>query len=129
MIYFNKELVALAENIKNFKSTNDDLKAYEDICELENMIKRLNSGEMCLQDKVEQLDQRINREYPLINKLSYVAESISQNQFLPRISTLTNNTTERNINILMFDRYGVLADVLIKHKKISNLKEFIDRVE
>ena len=129
MIYFDKELVALAENIKNFKSTNDDLKAYEDICELENMIKRLKDGEIYLQYKVEQLDKRINREYPLINELSYIARSIPRTQFLSRTNASMNNIIEHNVNILRFDMYGILADVLVKHKKISNVKEFINRVE
>ena len=129
MIYFNKGLVAWAENIMNSKSTADDLKACKDICELENMIRRLSNGEMYLQDKVDQLDQRINREYPLIKELSYATKNISKNQFLSRASTSLNNIREHNINTLMFDRYGILADVLVKHKKISDIKEFIDRVE
>lgn len=128
MTYFKRNLVEQARALIELKSTKDDLMAADDMAEISSMLSKLDASTDYLQEARE-LDERMCKKYPQIELISSIANSMKQ---VPQNTIgifLNKNPVEGVKSNLLSDMYGILADVLVKHKIVSELKEFIERVE
>jgi hypothetical protein len=97
------------------KSNADDEKALSDISVVYKILNGENSGVF----NPEEVDIRLRKEYPSIEKLENLA-----NQFLIRMGV--SGTTHDKLKVrLCGDARGICADVLLKHGKITALEELI----
>ena len=125
MMYFEKDLVNKAIELIDVKSKSDELKAFTDVNDINNMIRNLqiNRDYQCYAIK---LNQRLREEYPSIEKLlnfgrSMVNNSVGNNTIYDVVSAI--------IADLNADKYGIYADVLLKHEVINDMKKFIEKVD
>mgnify|MGYP007123075913 CR=1 FL=1 len=75
----------------------------------------------------KQLDKRINPDYPEINEMHNIASNMANpvSMFQDKIFS----EYDAILKDLNNDLYGILASVLLKHGKISCIKEFIESVD
>lgn len=126
MIYFYEELVAMVEKIIDAKSTSDDIKAFNDVSDINYMlnIAQPTAEFICT---AKQLNEKINRDYPEINQMHQVAINM-----VPFVSGNRGNSISEYDAILKdlrSNKFGIYAAVLLKHKKISCVKDFIRCVD
>lgn len=71
---------------------------------------------------------RFYREYPEIKRLSDAAKSMrsDKTEASPMHSQNPVETVKSN---LLLGRYGILASILLKHAVVSEIKEFIEKVD
>ena len=125
MMYFEKDLVNKAIELIDGKSKSDELKAFTDVNDINNMIRNLqiNRDYQCYAIK---LNQRLREEYPSIEKLLNLGRSMVNN-------SVGNNTIYDVVSAIIADlnadKYGIYADVLLKHEVINDMKEFIEKVD
>lgn len=127
MIYLKKPLVAQAENLLDLKNAKHIGKARKDILEIDDMLCKLGISDMYLQQAYS-LDNRLDMEYPEISRLSDTAKSM-QGSKTETSSTDSKNPVETVKSNLLLDRYGILASVLLKHAVVSEVKDFIEKVD
>ena len=75
----------------------------------------------------KQLNGRINRDYPEISQMHQVA--ISMVSFVPQNRGNSMSEYEAVLKDLKSDKFGIYVAVLLKHKKISCIKDFIRSVD
>ena len=125
MMYFEKDLVNKAIELIDGKSKSDELKAFTDVNDINNMISNLqiNRDYQCYAIK---LNQRLREEYPSIEKLLNLGRSMVNN-------SVGNNTIYDVVSAIIADlnadKYGIYADVLLKHEVINDMKKFIEKVD
>ena len=104
-----EKFIDLAYKLIKDKSNKDDIKASED----------LSGMETCFNPW--QVDIRLRQDYKTIEML----ENIQSNFCYNNKRILEGNITEyeRVINNLKIDRAGIIADILIKHKRIKFVDE------
>lgn len=125
MMYFEKDLVNKAIELIDVKSKSDELKAFTDVNDINNMIRNLqiNRDYQCYAIK---LNQRLREEYPSIEKLLNLGRSMVNN-------SVGNNTIYDVVSAIIADlnadKYGIYADVLLKHEVINDMKKFIEKVD
>ena len=125
MMYFEKDLVNKAIELIDGKSKSDELKAFTDVNDINNMIINLQINRDYRYYGI-QLDERLRREYPSIEKLQELGRNMVDNS--------GNNNTKYDvvsaiIANLNADKYGIYADVLLKHEVINDMKKFIEKVD
>jgi len=123
-MYFEKDLVNKAIALIDGKSKSDELKAFTDVNDINNMIRNLQINRDYQCDAIK-LNQRLREEYPNIEKLLNLGR---------RVNNSVNNNTRYDvvsaiIADLNADKYGIYVDVLLKHKVINDMKEFIEKVD
>lgn len=126
MIHFYREYVDLAVKLMDAKSIIDDVKALKDANEINLMI---NTAKPTVEfvNAAKQLDRRINADYPEINEMHNIASNMAnhinvcQNKMYAEYDAILKD--------LNSDLYGILASVLLKHGKISCIKDFIESVD
>ena len=123
-MYFEKDLVNKAIALIDGKSKSDELKAFTDVNDINNMIRNLQINRDYQCDDIK-LNQRLREEYPNIEKLLNLGR---------RVNNSVNNNTRYDvvsaiIADLNADKYGIYVDVLLKHKVINDMKEFIEKVD
>ena len=125
MMYFEKDLVNKAIELIDGKSKSDELKAFTDVNDINNMIRNLqiNRDYQCYAIK---LNQRLREEYPSIEKLLNLGRSMVNN-------SVGNNTIYDVVSAIIADlnadKYGIYVDVLLKHEVINDMKKFIEKVD
>ena len=125
MMYFEKDLVNKAIELIDGKSKSDELKAFTDVNDINNMIINLqiNRDDQC--DAIK-LNQRLREEYPSIEKLLNLGRSMVNN-------SVGNNTIYDVVSAIIADlnadKYGIYVDVLLKHEVINDMKTFIEKVD
>ena len=126
MIHFYKEQVELAVKLIDIKSKNDDIKASKDVIEINTMI---NTAKPTVEfvDAAKRLDRRINEDYPEINEMHNIASNMIN--YMSICQNKTYSEYDAILKDLNSDLYGILASVLLKHGKISCIKEFIESVD
>ena len=126
MIYFHENFKDLALELVNQKGNVDDIKANDDLTEINNIIVIAKPTEQYI-EKAKRLHKRINSDYPEIDEMCNLALTLK--------SDVNDNETKRKSDIesikdcLITDAFGILASVLIEHKKIETIKEFIKSVD
>lgn len=125
MMYFEKDLVNKAIELIDGKSKSDELKAFTDVNDINNMIRNLqiNRDYQCYAIK---LNQRLREEYPSIEKLLNLGRSMVNN-------SVGNNTIYDVVSAIIADlnadKYGIYVDVLLKYEVINDMKKFIEKVD
>ncbi len=111
-----EKFIDLAYKLIKDKSNKDDIKASEDLSVLDAMLSEM---ETCFNPW--QVDIRLRQDYKTIEML----ENIQSNFCYNNKRILEGNITEyeRVINNLKIDRAGIIADILIKHKRIKFVDE------
>ncbi|MFR7532464.1 MAG: hypothetical protein ACLUVJ_09145 [Lachnospira eligens] len=125
MMYFKKDLANKAIELIDGKSKSDELKAFTDVNDINNMIRNLQINRDYQCDAIK-LNQRLREEYPSIEKLlnlgrSMVNNSVGNNIIYDVVSAI--------IADLNADKYGIYVDVLLKHEVINDMKKFIEKVD
>jgi hypothetical protein len=125
MMYFEKDLVNKAIALIDGKSKSDELKAFTDVNDINNMIRNLQINRDYQWDAIK-LNQRLREEYPSIEKLLNLGRSMVNN-------SVGNNTIYDVVSAIIAelnaDKYGIYVDVLLKHEVINDMKEFIEKVD
>lgn len=124
-MYFEKDLVNKAIALIDGKSKSDELKAFTDVNDINNMIRNLQINRDYQCDAIK-LNQRLREEYPSIEKLldlgrSMINNSVGNNIIYDVVSAI--------IADLNADKYGIYVDVLLKHEVINDMKKFIEKVD
>lgn len=120
MIYFKKDL-----NEKALKELHDFVDLANDYQKIDNVLNAEWTSEVLMY--AAQLDNELRSKYKTINLMLDVA-SILPKRNAP-IASGSSSYTPAEISRLIQDRYGILADVLLKKCIIKTVKEFIDYVD
>lgn len=124
-MYFEKDLVNKAIELIDGKSKSDELKAFTDVNDINNMIINLQINRDYQCDAIK-LNQRLREEYPSIEKLLNLGRSMVNN-------SVGNNTIYDVVSAIIADlnadKYGIYVDVLLKHEVINDMKTFIEKVD
>ena len=124
-MYFEKDLVNKAIELIDGKSKSDELKAFTDVNDINNMIINLQINRDYQCDAIK-LNQRLREEYPSIEKLLNLGRSMINN-------SVGNNTIYDVVSAIIADlnadKYGIYVDVLLKHEVINDMKKFIEKVD
>lgn len=124
-MYFDKDLVNKAIELIDGKSKSDELKAFTDVNDINNMIINLQINRDYQCDAIK-LNQRLREEYPSIEKLLNLGRSMVNN-------SVGNNTIYDVVSAIIADlnadKYGIYVDVLLKHEVINDMKKFIEKVD
>ena len=108
------------------KSKQDDIKALNDVNEINFVIKTaIPTVEFV--NAAKRLNKRINEDYPEIGEMHKIASNMTNPIRLRQEKTFSEY--DAILSDLNSDVYGILASVLLKHEKISCIKEFIERVD
>lgn len=125
MMYFEKDLVNKAIALIDGKSKSDELKAFTDVNDINNMIRNLQINRDYQCDAIK-LNQRLREEYPNIEKLLNLGRRMVNN-------SVNNNTRYDVVSAIIADlnadKYGIYVDVLLKHEVINDMKKFIEKVD
>lgn len=125
MMYFEKDLVNKAIELIDEKSKADELKAFTDVNDINNMIRNLQINRDYQCDAIK-LNQRLREEYSNIEKLLNLGRRMVNNN-------VGNNTIYDVVSAIIADlnadKYGIYVDVLLKHEVINDMKEFIEKVD
>ena len=125
MMYFEKDLVNKAIELIDGKSKSDELKAFTDVNDINNMIINLQINRDYQCDAIK-LNKRLREEYPSIEKLLNLGRSMINN-------SVGNNTIYDVVSAIIADlnadKYGIYVDVLLKHEVINDMKKFIEKVD
>ncbi len=126
MIHFYREQVELAMKLIDTKSRQDDIKALNDVNEINFMI---NTAKPTVEfvNMAKRLDKRINEDYPEIDEMHNIASNMANPASLCQDKSFSEY--DSILKDLNSDLYGILASVLLKHEKISCIKEFIESVD
>lgn len=126
MIHFYKEQVEFALKLIEIKSKYDDVKASKDVTEIKTMI---NTAKPTVEfvNAAKQLDKRINADYPEIDEMHNIASNMANPVSMCQDKSFSEY--DAILKDLNSDLYGILASVLLKHGKISCIKEFIENVD
>lgn len=126
MIHFYREKVELAVKLIDAKSKYDDIKALNDVSEINMMI---NTAKPTVEfvNLAKQLNKRIIEDYPEIDEMHIIASNMANSVGLYQGETCSEY--DAILKDLNSDIYGILASVLLKHGEISCIKEFIERVD
>ena len=126
MVYFYNYLIDLALMIINEKSTVDDAKAERDLIDIVNTIHAVQQNEIHI-DFARDLHAKLYREYEEIADICKVASAMKNFSVVQNI--YIKSELEDVIDNLKLDYYGIVASVLIKHKKMKSVTEFIEKVD
>lgn len=126
MIHFYREQVELAVKLIDSKSKYDDIKALNDVTQINTMI---NTAKPTVEfvNAAKQLDKRINKDYPEINEMHNIASNMARPASICQDKSFSEY--DAILKDLNSDLYGILASVLLKHGKISCIKEFIESID
>ena len=120
MLYFEKDLISLARQIIYAKETTDDVKAFNDLYEIERDLSFYAKTGRYNSIYLRSLDKRLRHDYQIIDiidRLPSNGESV-QNSYDAK-----NLPSEiRNIEI---DMYGIFTSVLMKKGIIKDVKQVL----
>ena len=125
MMYFEKDLVNKAIELIDEKSKADELKAFTDVSDINKMIENLQTSADYRYYGI-QLDERLRRDYPSIEKLQELGRNMVNNSGNNNTKYDVVSAIIANLNV---DKYGIYADVLLKHEVINDMKKFIEKVD
>ena len=122
-IYFYPELVDKAKDILKSKGAVDKVKAKNDLEQIDAILQEYIASGKYDQITVVQLDERIRREYNIIQDIDKLS---SQRQSSTLIADIYSDPYIDNLNE---DQYGIFYDVLLKEGLVHTLEDFVKKVE
>ncbi len=120
MIFFQEEMLYVAQKLINLKETKDDGKAGADLQYTNQLINCISLDPKYIQNGWD-LNMRLRMEYPEIDDIQNIINS------MPLDNAKVLNAQEIIVEILKLDRWGIMAHVLIKHGKIKEIKDIIKK--
>lgn len=120
MLYFKEDLVSLAKNIIDVKGNADDIKAFQDLKDITDVLNYYYQTNTYNSVYANDLDIRIRKDYPLI----YDLERTPSNQTTQQ-GNVTGKGLPPELNNLDVDQYGILYTVLLKKGMVKALKDFL----
>lgn len=126
MIHLYKHLKDEALHLIEQKSTADDIKAENDLRAIDNAFQLVQSS-IDYFTYARGLDAKLYSEYPEIQGLCTAASMMQTTSPFQGIGT--KSELEQIQDALITDYFGILASVLIKHRKIQLVKEFIESTD
>lgn len=113
----------LAKNLIKAKGTIDKIKAFNDITQIENILYACGNGQGYHRIMAEQLDERIRREYPIIDKFDRLPS--------PQVTRSSNTSATGDPLMIRLnqDQYGIQFEILLKENFVHDLEDFIDHIE
>lgn len=127
MMHLHENLKDEAFRIINIQGTRDDVKAGNDLEQINYVMTNLYISSEFVQKGI-QLHNRLQFEYPEIQLLCDAGNMMAKSQGTCTQSTYT--TPQEDVkSILTTDCFGILSGVLVKHHIVSELKEFIKSVD
>lgn len=128
MIHFYEELVQFALKLIDVKSTQDDIKASLDLGEISNTLAQaIPTWEFI--NLANELHERIKKDYPEIDEMHAVALKMRSALGMGMGNDITQSEYDDVLSNLNSDMYGILVSVLLKHEKVSCIKDFIKSVD
>lgn len=124
-VYFNESLVHTALELLKQKGTADKLKAKADIDQIDTIVNKYFNGDGYDRVTAEQLDKRIFREYPIIERISHLSPTTAS--WIPKANPTP--AIDPVISNLWQDRFGIMFTILFKEGYIHKLEDFVERVE
>jgi hypothetical protein len=113
--FYRGDLIQLADQIMDAKSNADDTKALSDML----LVCKILNGEDNGMFNPAEVDIRLRQEYPSIENLEYLASQFP-------IRTGGSDKIYDAMTVRLYgDARGICADVLLKHGKISAIRELI----
>jgi hypothetical protein len=113
--FYRLDLLQLAEKIMDAKSNADDAKAFSDMI----VVCKILNGEDNGMFNPAEVDIRLRQEYPSIENLEYLASHFP-------IRTGDSGKIYDVMTVRLYgDVRGICADVLLKHGRITALRELI----
>ncbi len=125
MIYFVENYVKKAIELIDEKSKADELKAFTDVSDINKTIENLQISPAYRHYGI-QLDERLRRDYPSIEKLQELGRNMANNRGNNNIKYDVVSAIIADLNA---DKYGIYVDVLLKYGVINDMKKFIDKVD
>lgn len=126
MIHFYEELVQFALKLIDVKSTQDDIKASIDLNEINLALNNTFLTQEFFEYAIK-LHERIKKDYPEIDEMNTVASKMRRG--LGMGNEMAQSEYDAVLSNLRSDMYGILASVLLKHEKVSCIKDFIKSVD
>ncbi len=120
MIYFKKDL-----NEKALKELHEFVDVANDYQKIDNVLNAEWTNEVLIY--ATQLDNNLRGKYKTINLMLDIAAILPKRNTSNIADNYSNTPAE--ISRLIQDRYGILADVLLKKRIIRAIKDFIDYVD
>lgn len=130
MIIFYEYLINEALRIVDLKGTVDDIKAGNDLKEINRIISCLEVNiniSLYIQKNIKEgiaLNRRLREEYPEIQNMCDVINNMSPNRN-ENIKSVNASISDELKEILRTDQFGIMTGVLIKHNVVSDIKEFV----
>ena len=133
MIIFYEYLINEALRIVDLKGTVDDIKAGNDLNEINRIISCLEVNiniSLYIQKNIKEgiaLNRRLREEYPEIQNMCDVINNMSPNRN-ENIKSVNASISDELKEILRTDQFGIMTGVLIKHNVVSDIKEFVQEI-
>lgn len=133
MIIFYEYLINEALRIVDLKGTVDDIKARNDLKEINRIISCLEVNiniSLYIQKNIKEgiaLNRRLREEYPEIQNMCDVINNMSPNRN-ENIKSVNASISDELKEILRTDQFGIMTGVLIKHNVVSDIKEFVQEI-
>ncbi len=125
-----EDLYNLASDLVWSAQTVEDLRAARNILIINDLRARLENSYF----EFEQVDRRLREEYPVIEMLEQEIEFTREvrpeeeraySSTYGSMEGMTTDARELHLQKLYADTRGIYADVLLKHRRIQCLEEFI----
>lgn len=126
MIHFHREQLEIVERLIDAKSMYDDIKAAKDLSDINLMISQAKPT-IEFVNAAKQLERRIYNDYPEIAEMYRVASQMSNS--VNTYIKIPQSEYTAVLDDLRSDKFGIFASVLLKHGKISCIKDFIEKVD
>ncbi len=126
-----EDLYNLASDLVWSAQTVEDLRAARNILIINDLRARLENSYF----EFEQVDRRLREEYPVIEMLereiesnsdAFLPEACDGGRFYGSMEGMTTDARELHLQKLYADTRGIYADVLLKHRQIQCLEEFVN---
>lgn len=124
MLTISSNQFEIANQILEVKETSNDVKALSDIEKINQMLDCLSKFGYDL-TSAKKLDERLRLEYPEINQLCMFNLSNDGSTSQPVTYGADVIIVKDRLNT---DKFGILLSVLIKHKRISTIQDFVEVV-
>lgn len=121
MLYFKKDLIGLAFEIIKANGKKDEIKTFNYLNSIEDVIQQYKKTGEYNPIYAEQLNSKIRNDYPII----YEIERLPSNG-TPQRDIANNKNLPDELIDLDVDRYGILISVLMKKEYIKKLEDILE---
>lgn len=121
MLYFKKDLIALAKQIADARKEKDDIKAFNELSHIEQIIQYYQFTGKYDPQYAALFDLKIRNDYPIIDELYNLPSNGS-----PQKDAVNTKKLPNELIALDTDRYGILISVLLKKEIISKLEDILE---